>query len=280
MGTIAVHGARRACPRCSDCPSPFCLSPSCLSHDTSDRYRVRRRVARGKTHGGRTLSSRRVSSARVVPMVAGGLQRRGRRFVRAWSTFSHSLPRPDDATFPGVSVAHPHRRAAMSRHRGPCARGGGARRPTGRGPTPRLRRLRDGRQEEGRHGCLRQEGQQGSRNSHRPAPGRRLGRPATHPGLRQQGRRGAGACVHRHDRLPHSHRCLLDPAEAAPPPLQHLFQRADALHAAPHLVGHRAARRRVARLSGLARLHPAAVWLRGRAVGHDQARHARGGGAG
>ena len=39
-------------------------------------------------------------------------------------------------------------------------------------------------------------------------------------------------------------------------PLQHLQRRADALHAAHHLVGHRAARRRVAGLSGVARLHP------------------------
>ena len=50
--------------------------------------------------------------------------------------------------------------------------------------------------------------------------------------------------------------------EGPPPPLQHLCRCADAVHAADHLVGHRAARGRAARPSGVARLHPAVERVR------------------
>ena len=61
--------------------------------------------------------------------------------------------------------------------------------------------------------------------------------------------------------------------------LQPLFRCGHAVHAAHHLVGHRAPCRRAARLSRLARLHPHAGGLRRAAVRHDQARSQGGGGA-
>ena len=64
-----------------------------------------------------------------------------------------------------------------------------------------------------------------------------------------------------------------DPEEPAPR-LQSL-RRADALHAAHHLVGFRAARRPPARLSGLARLRPADHELRAIALEGDQDGRAR-----
>ena len=64
-----------------------------------------------------------------------------------------------------------------------------------------------------------------------------------------------------------------DPEE--PPPRLQSLRRADALHAAHHLVGRRAARRPPARLSGLARLRPADHELRAIALEGHQDRRAR-----
>src|SRR5262249_37471376 len=61
---------------------------------------------------------------------------------------------------------------------------------------------------------------------------------------------------------------------------QYLWWRANALHAAHHLVGGSAARRRAARTSGLARLHSNGPRLGEEAVAHYQAWGARDGGAG
>ena len=58
------------------------------------------------------------------------------------------------------------------------------------------------------------------------------------------------------------------------PPLQYLQQRADALHAAHHLVGGGDARGRKHRPSGVARLHPHAARFCGAALSSHQARRA------
>ena len=63
--------------------------------------------------------------------------------------------------------------------------------------------------------------------------------------------------------------------EAQDAPLQHLQRRADALHAAHHLVGRCDACRRIARLSGVARLHPHADGLCREDVELDQDGRAR-----
>ena len=63
--------------------------------------------------------------------------------------------------------------------------------------------------------------------------------------------------------------------EAGLPPLEHLQRRADAVHAAHHLVGRRAARGREHRSSGVARLHPHAARFCGAAVSAHQGRRAR-----
>ena len=65
-----------------------------------------------------------------------------------------------------------------------------------------------------------------------------------------------------------------DPEQGSQSPLLDLQQRADAEHEPADLVGHRAARRQSARLSGLARLHPPAARILAAAVRGDACRNA------
>ena len=113
-----------------------------------------------------------------------------------------------------------------------------------------------------------------------PAPdGRRLDRRPAHHGLRRGWQDPAGAGFHRPQRIRDAGRHLQRDPERAGALLQPLFRCGHAVHAAHHLVGHRAACRRAARLSRLARLHPHAGGFRRAAVRHDQARSQGGGGA-
>ena len=106
--------------------------------------------------------------------------------------------------------------------------------------------------------------------------GGRLEQPAGHHLLRaRQDARGAG--VHRQERLRHAGRHLQRAREASRPLLQPLRRCGDAVHAAPHLVGHRAALGRIAGPPGLARLHPHAARFRRAAVRREQDGHAGGG---
>ena len=95
-----------------------------------------------------------------------------------------------------------------------------------------------------------------------------LGRAAGHH-LRRRGTHPARACLHRPDRLRDAGRHLQRHPERGGALLQPLRRRLHALHAAHHLVGDRAARRRASRLSRLARLHPHAARLRRAAVRAD-----------
>ena len=85
-----------------------------------------------------------------------------------------------------------------------------------------------------------------------------------------RGQDPAGARLHRPDRLRDAGRHLQRHPEEPGALLQPLRRCLHAVHAAHHLVGHRAARRRAARLSRLAWLHPHAARLRRAPVRHDQ----------
>ena len=100
-----------------------------------------------------------------------------------------------------------------------------------------------------------------SPRSRRGASCRRLHRPAAHLGLRRGGFLAQSAVSTGQSGFPHADRRVQRHPEEPLPPLQHLQRRADALHAAHHLVGRGPARRRDARLSGLARLHPPAAHI-------------------
>ena len=120
------------------------------------------------------------------------------------------------------------------------------------------------------------------REEYRPIPaGRRAGDGdrLTQPPARDRLRRGrldhARARLLRADRLRDARRHLQHPAAQGRALLQSLRRCRHAVHAAPHLVGHRAACRRAARLSGLARLRAHAARFRRASVRRDQARHAR-----
>ena len=144
-------------------------------------------------------------------------------------------------------------------------------RPPGRGGR------RAGRcQRQARGGCRRVR----SRAAGRSAPdGRRLARRPAHHRLRRGWQDPAGTGFHRPQRIRDAGRHLQRDPERAGALLQPLFRCGDAVHAAHHLVGHRAPCRRAARLSRLSRLHPHAGGLRRAAVRHDQARSQGGGGA-
>ena len=131
---------------------------------------------------------------------------------------------------------------------------------TGRTPIPattgrRRWRSRASRKPAGlRQGRGRHQGNQ--RQAAGPADHRGLDRSAEGPRLRRQRpvRRKPGVDGHEGSFDPDG-RVQRHPEEQDAP-LQHLQRRTDALHAAHHLVGRCDARRRIARLSGVARLHP------------------------
>ena len=76
--------------------------------------------------------------------------------------------------------------------------------------------------------------------------------------------------LHRPSGTPHADWRLQRHRQGALAPLEHLLRRADAVHAAHHLVRRRHARRRRPGLSGLARLHPPSRRLRSAAIRYDQ----------
>ena len=92
----------------------------------------------------------------------------------------------------------------------------------------------------------------------RSPPRCRLPLQAAHLRLRQRRLDRTERRVHGTSRLPHADRRVQRHPEEPLSSLQYLQRRADAVHAAHHLVGRGAARGRGARLSGLARLHPSA----------------------
>ena len=99
---------------------------------------------------------------------------------------------------------------------------------------------------------------------------RDLDRSAKTQGLRRQRILRGNADFHRHARPFDADGRLQRHPETQAAPLQHLQRRADAVHAADHVVGRRHACRRAARLSGFPRLHPHADGVRREDVELDQ----------
>ena len=126
-------------------------------------------------------------------------------------------------------------------------------------------------------GCAHEKGQgraeEGCRlwpNADGSAADRRVDRYPESDALQQRRARGAGAGLHRRARPSDADGRLQHHREGPLPPLQPLQQCADAIHAAHHLVGSGAARRRAAGLSRFARLHSHVARLRPEAVAHHR----------
>jgi hypothetical protein len=119
-----------------------------------------------------------------------------------------------------------------------------------------------------------EEGGRLRRNAERSAADRRLDRNSESDAVQQRRARGAGAGLDRRAGPSDADGRLQHHREGPLSPLQSLQQRADALHAAHHLVGRGAARRRAAGLSGLARLHSHVARFRPEALARHQARGA------
>jgi hypothetical protein len=102
--------------------------------------------------------------------------------------------------------------------------------------------------------------------------------PADHH-LRRQGLDSARTGIERPERPGNAGRHFRRPRKRGRALFQSLRRRLHAAHAAPHLVGHRAAWRSVAGASGVPWLHSPALRIRRSAVRHHQGGHARDRGA-